>query len=414
MQIEEMKKRVFAVRPVLGEIYRNFGSLKLFEYILSRKYSPPIKNSEMFLGILEKIIAQIYGNETAKKARGQLEQKPIISTIGHHGIWGHPIFVNADTIFSLFFAQDELAISLSTESVSLNNTSSWSGSFLHHQEGILKRASVFPDRNKTLPVFSAPAITQKMWNNFIEKNSRILPKSISELHKENKLFSCDSFSVQASLFTNILWKNTFSSAPQLLYIPLETIINEYLIEVGILDGNILNKMFFRPEGWNIWKKYFFNEHTFLFWRINAKGKRESVSRKDLENTDIIKMLSERKLYASSPLCFVVLLLSGFTCFGGFTQTTWLTTTKEKFSGLLREMGEDGIALQIENIETKNFAESDLCFLEVFGSQVRPSAVDLLRTGKDYYGEFVKKAKQITIQESLDSALPTIYEVIIKK
>jgi hypothetical protein len=151
----------------------------------------------------------------------------------------------------------------------------------------------------------------------------------------------------------------------------------------------------------------------MFWGIDEKGRRQKLENLPEEN-EIKKLIEARKIYPSSPLCFMVLLEAGFACVGGFTQTTWLTEVKEKFISLLKDLEiSSDLILNITGIPTKNFAESSLASLNVAGVEIQPAALDLFSTGKDYYPEFVKKADNITLAESLGQMMPEIYSVVTK-
>jgi len=53
----------------------------------------------------------------------------------------------------------------------------------------------------------------------------------------------------------------------------------------------------------------------------------------------------------------------------------------------------------------------LAFLEIAGKRIQPTAADLLFANKDYYQEYIKASQDMTLSESLDLAMPGIYEVV---
>ncbi len=405
--LETIKPLVYQLRPVLREITEQYGSLKLADYVTKVwAFSKQAQDLE-FINCIKHAADSIYTNNIAEAIGRQLLDKPLVSTIDHLGIWGHPIFVNADLICSLHFKPKEMVVCLATESVSLNNTSSWSGSVLKHTDAGLRRYSFFSDKKKNLPVFSTPAITKAEMEKFEKKFNG--SKQLLEI------FNIDpaalNFSTQACQMSYNLWQAVFPSAPQLVYLPLESIVNQYILQIK--DPHIIYRLIFSLQGQKLWKKYFGQEHTFMFWSIDAKGRRGEL--KNLPEEKALKNLVKlRKVYPSSPLCFAVLLLCGLTCVGGFTQTTWLTYFKTKFLKLLKELGAE--QYKIDNaalIPTKNFAESTLVLVDAQGKDVQPTALDLLDLKKDLYGDFTQKAKKLTLAESLDLALPQIYEVVKK-
>src|SRR3989344_63331 len=214
--IEELKKEVFRHRPVLGEIAEKYGAVPLKDYVRNRWEVPSAAPDELFLQILGQETEKIYGKDYAEKVTTQLAAKPLISTVDHLGIWNHPFFVNSDLIYSLHFNSEELPVVLATESVSLNNTSSWSASLLWHDlEGKIERHSFLPNKVKTLPVFSAPAIKEADINRFQAATKGKLDSLVKILDLENP--STDSFSTQACRSSHKLWKSVFPSAPKLVY-----------------------------------------------------------------------------------------------------------------------------------------------------------------------------------------------------
>lgn len=403
MDLQEIKNEVFKRRPVLGEIEEKYGRSLLYNYIKNDWQSSKEKPDKVFLSVFKNITSEIYGNELAERALYQLARKPMVSTIEHHGIWGHPIFVNSALIYSLAFEPEEYAIALSTESVSLNNTSSWSGCFLASGQAGLKRFSLFSDKQKTLPVFSCPAfsrVKEELYNQ-VPHLQELLNNALEQ----------PSFSAQASKITYKLWEKVFPSAPKLLYVPLESVVLKYLQVLE--EGHPLAKLIFSQQGRELWKKYFREEHTFLFWGLDKKGRRIALKTlPDREN--LLELASLKQIYPSSPLCFMVLLFSGINCAGGFTQTTWLTAVKDKFSLLLKDMDAENSVKKISGIPTKNFAESSLAYLPNRHLVTMPASLDLLKLGTDLYPDYVKKSKEITLKESLDLAMPGIYEVVVPK
>ena len=407
--LSEIQKIVFQKRQVLKEIAEKFSNLPLNGYVKGWELSK-VSVDEVFLEILEEKAEEIYNGKIAESLADQLQKKPLISTISHLGIWNHPIFVNSDLIFSLHFEKDQLVPILATESVSLNNTSSWSSSLLWHDDNLkLQRHSFLPGRLKNLPVFSTSSITKDDIHRFQAFTQGSLDDVIEILDLEKH--SSANFSIQACRASFSLWQKVFPSAPKLLYLPLETIVSEYLQKILVDQENIVSKIVGTADGRQLWQKYFSNEHTFMFWGIDNKGRRQAI--KNLpDNQQIAILLKSRKLYPSSPLCFLVLLQCGLACVGGFTQTTWLTEVKAKIVKLFEEMQASSEATN--SIPTKNFAEGSLAWLSISSQYLTPTAVDLYKTRQDYYSKYMELANKITLGQSLRLAMPTIYNVVAPK
>ncbi len=407
----EIQKMVFKKRPVLKEILEKYSNLPLQKYVQSWQVGRQAPD-KLFLEILRNKTAEIYTANLAESVYNQLLGKPLLSTISHLGIWNHPIFVNSDLIFSLHFKAHEIVPVLATESVSLNNTSSWSASLLlHKQDGNLERYSFLPGQLKNLPVFSSPTISQKDIQRFQAFTQGRLDDVVGTLDLESTR-SPANFSTQACRASFNLWQKVFPSAPKLIYLPLETIVSDYLLKILVDDGHPIARIIMTNQGRQLWQKYFSNEHSVMFWGIGHQGRRIVVKNLPDNVHEIISFLKNRKFYPSSPLCFLVLLICGFSCVGGFTQTTWLTEVKTKLVNLFNEMKVDSAS--INSLPTKNFAESSLAWLKVGSKYVTPTAVDLFKTNKDYYPKYLELANKITLGQSLQLITPTIYNVVVPK
>lgn len=413
--VEEIQKQVFLLRPALAQIVKQHGRSSLKDYVQKQWEITGQPPDETFTDILLAELRTLYGERLARAAAGQLAKKPLVSTIEHHGIWNHPIFVNSSLIYSLAFAAGDLAVALATESVSLNNTSSWTGSLLRRGEtGQLKRHSFFPDRQKTLPVFSAPAISLGDVARFQKANPGF--GELVEALDISGAVGPKNFSAQACRLTLNFWQAVFPSAPKLLYVPLETLVLKYLLTIFQEPKEFLSRLVLTQPGRRLWREYFGAEHTFLFWAIDPKGRRQAISRLPTAPEELFKLMRRRRVYPSGPLCFGALLRAGLVCAGGFNQTTWLAAVKHKLIKLLDRLpgGNEADSAAIALVPTKNFAESSLAWLNFKGKYLAPAAADLYFSGRDYYPKYLRLAEKLTLGQSLSLALPTIYSVVVPK
>lgn len=403
---EYIKNEIFARRPVLREIYEQFGDFNLHDYARSWQV-PAFLPDPVFLEVLEKVAIRIYGEVTAKSILKQLTVRPLVSTIDHLGISGHPIFLNSDLFFSFAFPQNEVCVVLATESVSLNNTSSWSGSLLFHEGEKLRRVSLFRDKWKTRPVFSMPAYTPGDLNSTLSRLPTNLKFQAASLLE--KFYNQANFSHQSSALTSDLWQRTFPSAPRVFHLPLETIVAEYLTQVLSRPGHVLGE-FLQQESRNADSPLF--GQAGMFWGIDNSLRRQKVGMTQINLDNASPLLSQRKIYPNSPLCFVCLLWTGFTCAGGFTQTTWLTKVARSFSDQLRASGRQAEAERIASIPTKYFSESFLTQTLPVAGSLQPTLWDMCVVGEDLYSSAVASAAELTLAESLAASFPTIYSVIV--
>src|SRR6266404_686120 len=331
--IGQLKREVFARQKHLAEIYQNFGDLSLFNYVDGWKIFAPGKQMDSLIDSIQRLLNPIYGSELAQDVAAQISQKPLVSTIDHHGLLNHPFFINSNLIYGL--KKDlKYLVCLTTAGVSLNN-SSWPGCLLlNGSNGQLKRYSFFPDRQKTQPVLVLPAVEPEATariskqihkdKNLGSDNSQKLESLILDIFSGDKIYHQPNFSSQACLLSSALWSKIFPSAPKIIYLPVEDLVSQVITTKIIPDsGHVLHRLFFSNTGWQLVEKYFAGslgaftgEHkgSFLFWGIDAKGRRLHLRRGqssikdqgsasfDLSPETIAQALTQGKLYPTTLVC----------------------------------------------------------------------------------------------------------------
>jgi hypothetical protein len=373
----------------------------------------------------------------------QVKALPLVSTIDHHGILNHPFFINSNLLFSQKQGLSHL-VCLSTAGVSLNN-SSWPACFtLTSRDTLfLKRYSLFPDKRKMQAVLATRAFTRQEAEGLLAKISRDrdiagadrlrLLELAEDLCFRQDVLAAGDFSSQASLISARLWEKTFPAAPKVVYLPLENLVGDIIISHIAKDPqHALNRLLFTAQGWQLAEKHFQgslgvfsrgHKGSFLFWGIDGKKRRVHLYRKDaaladggfslpLDGESASSALALGRIYPTSLLCFLVLLYYGLTCLGGFNQVNWLADIKTRFLSLLKEAGEEDLALRIARAETANFAEAALAFLPASGRLIKASGLDIfLRQDPGLYGKYGQLAKELSLKESLDALMPEIYRII---
>ena len=438
--LEQLKTEVFSRQGVLAEIYRTYGAQALSQYVAAWR-SLPLAPDNPFLRYLEQGLTKLYGPVTAQAVVKEFGSSGLASTIDHHGLFGHPFFLNANLIFAQRPGLKYLPV-FSTAGVSLNN-SSWPGCLVltNPQTGQLVRLSLYPDGHKTLAVYGlsaiAPSRVEKVLNqvrllDFLnyEQKAR-LEAMVSGLLTDESVSKASGFLDQASRYSSRLWAGIFPTAPRLIYLPLERLVADILIgEVCFRPNHILHLLFFTESGWGLLDKYFYGVRggygagrgSFLFWGLDASTRRLALSRSGstllgsghsfrLAPEEIAAGLEAGQLYPTSLVCFLVLLFYKVTCLGGFNQTTWLTEIKQRFLELLKELGESAAAAQIFRLATDNFAESGLAFLHASPGLFKASALDLYIHQAEFR-QYAKLAEKLTLAQSIESELPEIYRVVV--
>lgn len=425
-QPEALKQAVFSRQKTLAEIYRAKGRQPLFDYVNNWPVGNGVLDSK-FAAVFHRLL-HLHYSKAADAVAAQLSDLPLVSTIDHSGILNHPFFINSNLIYSLRKGIRYL-ICLPTAGVSLNN-SSFPGCMMYHDaQGELRRLSFFPDRLKTIPVLSAPAITP----------SSIPPSARAEdlfqrLFADSSVFALPNFVQQTCFLSSRVWQLVFPSAPQLIYIPLEDLIGRIITDVIAVEKNhILHWLFFSSPGWRLLEKYFYglkgafgeNHGTFLFWGVDDFGRRLRFVRQGLRIKDkryfslalqpvaVAESLQKSRIYPASLTCFLVLLYYRLTCLGGFNQVNWLTDIKRKFIELLLELRQRTLAESLSQIPTDNFSEGNLVFLYHQQKLIRPSAWDIYRLLPENrrYEKYEQLARSLTVGESIETLLPEIYRAI---
>lgn len=440
-QLEELKTEVFSRQTVLAEIYRIYGAQMISQYVASwQSLSLGIDNP--FLHYMKKGAIELYGQAVAKAVVEEFETSGLVSTIDHHGLFGHPFFLNSNLIFAQRPSLRFLPV-FSTAGVSLNN-SSWPGCLVltNPQTGKLVRISLYTDRHKTLAVYGLnkfgfnqvkKVLSQVESLDFLDLDQKTrLKVLLSTLFYDKAITQSESFLDQASQYSTKLWREIFPTAPQLIYLPLERLVADILIgEICFQSRHVLHQLFFTEFGWRLLDKYFYGVRggygsgrgSFLFWGLDASARRFALFRNGsvlsggsgrsirLVPEEIAAGLEAGQLYPTSLVCFSVLLFYGVTCLGGFNQTTWLTEIKRRFLSLLEELGADEVVVRMSTLPTENFAESGLAFLRTAQGLFKASALDLYIHQVEF-SHYAKLAESLTLAQSIESELPEIYRVVV--
>ncbi len=466
---DRLKEKIFGRQNVLAKIHAQQGLVSLFDYVIGWQTGPGFSD-ESITSVIRDLAGKSLTPNEAQEVASQIQSLPLVSTVDHHGIFGHPFFLNANLMFSLRKELKYLPV-FSTSGVSLNN-SSWPGCLVltNPNTGLLERLSFFHDGHKTKTVFGAGKISSVETVRVIEQIKNLsflnvnqkekLTQLVQKIFLSTRVLEQNNFSDQACVISQMLWQEVFPSAPKLVYLPLEEIVSQILIkDIAVNPDHILHKLFFTPAGWQSVEKYFLglrgafgpNRGSFLFWGVDGEDRRVAFARQEfritcpppvrngfalrmpggsagasgdcrrenlesrkgysLSTEDISKALFERKIYPTSLVCFLVMLYYNFNCLGGFNQTTWLTEIKEKFIALLEGMGESGLAERVKKAVTDNFAETPLAFSYTNSLLTKPSLLDLYLNSVDYES-LEQRAKKITLSQSLETELPEIYKIAV--
>jgi len=193
----------------------------------------------------------------------------------------------------------------------------------------------------------------------------------------------------------------------LVFLDINEVVTEYLLQVFKKRYHILHKILFEPKTREEFAKIFPNEIMFYTPVLDGKyevmenmalvGSRLKSKHKeiDLNNKEaLIKEIREGRLCPGLILSFLVLaFMNQFKCFGSFAQVEYLPSYQEKFSKLkfLKEFG-------VEKVPTANLTTG------VFPEDKNLYPVDIIMTNRKFkpnpktlFGELLLPMKDVLLE-----------------
>ncbi len=447
-RVEKLREYVLSRQHTLAGIYRAHGGEALATYVRNWK-KPNGPADDRAVRAIRSSAASIYGTEVGERLAGQLAEVPRVSTIDHHALLCHPIYLNAN----LIFAESGPAILpvLPVASVSLNNVTSWSACLLGHaSDGTLLKFSLLSERDKRTCAFTAVPFSR---DSTLRARARMAQSNLPETTKraaehfmdaclEPDVLKLPMFWQQAAVVSRRLWQQTFPSAPELAYVPVELVVSS-LLKDELSRGSLLAKLLTTETGWQMLERFFGGLHgawdregrgTFLFWAVSKTRRRVGLCREgrfavaadvrlELTPEGIGAALERGNIFSGTLLNFLALsCVSGLSCVGGFNQVNWLTEVRSRFLQLLADPAVEGLGVPASEIETvqrraanavtDSFAEANLVFQNVNGHTVIPTLLDASAAGGEaVYHRSRDLAERLTLAQSIDTQLPEIYRAI---
>lgn len=463
LDFAQLKNQVLRTAPILQETLEQKGDETLYNHALGYKEikkSFVAKNRQLeFIEVVALQVEQLLGAEVAQSVSKQLEQNYFVSTVDHHGPICHPFFLNANLITAIPQADFNLEniIVLSCANVSLNNSSFPRGLIFHSDIGNtqeLHRLSFFPAKDSQRAVYGLGGYTQKdllrikkllkrkvLVGHIRHEIAEKIVGLIDTIYGQPRVLESKNYSEQITKTNFEFWQQLFApykKLPNLVYIDQETITSNLLIKHHLNQNTIINRIIFNTEHQQLLIKYFegiigaFSSDdigTFLFW---AKPKGEKYRQRlwikngELVNADgtfrvfltasvIGEKLQSGELIPSMLLTFMLIsFYYGVTCLGGFSQPSYLTAMKAGYLQLLQEVGESEEIGKCKQIETKIMGgDMALAFLQdKNGSLSQATGLDLMLYGtSSTWSKIVESAKEMSVQNGVDSMMPLFYEVM---
>lgn len=450
----EQKALIFEKRPLLKELIDKHGHLSLKDFAATNLKNLPSaapERQEEFLRSFYKIVASRLGAAKAEEVKIQLEYYYGASSADHHGTLNSSLPTSANLMLATAAADlnDPVlknVVVLSCSSVSLNNEDYPRGLLFHSAKNgsyELQKLSILPSNSHSSLVYGfrpytleeivkiEKALREKLRNGDVsEEEANKIFEILTEVYKKPDILASASLCDQFTQVNHELWQKIFKNEPQaksLIYVELETLVTELLLENHLQKDSPIHKLIFDSsqapllESLTAAMESFLrqgNLATHLFWwvnpeknyRIKLQKKENTLSTEDGSFTlpftpeAVAQALREKQLMPNLLLIYTVVhLYYGFNCLGGFNQMHYLHAMKELYnrSGLDTETCKANSTLYNYGLNT--------LFLEAG----RPALnLDLLLhgTGKTL-SEAQEGLSQITLADAFESNWPIIYTLL---
>lgn len=470
-RLRNLREKIFARRPVLGDIITHSGSMSLYEYA-ARYYDTPgnsflPKRQTEFISTFRQEVEKRLGTNTAESAAQQLSTHYALSTTDHQGPLCHPFFLssNLTTAATLAGTHDSSlrhVIVLACANISFNN-SSYPRGLLVTSNGTPTKTPIplpfFPDSARAYSVINYPNYAEKDMQAVLTKVDRMVTSHhltaqqarqvkslIAEVYMTPDVLGCHTYSDQVTKTNAALWERFFSprpdNFPSIIYLESEMLITRLLVQHHMNTDTVIHRMLFDSAYQESLLKKFDNIMggftldgklgTYLFWALPSDKKYrqqlwkegntlttpDGQYRVNMTPEDISQAMMKGELIPSTLLVFIVLsCYYGLKLFGGFNQVNYLTQTKSAYLSLMEEFNDQDSADYCRHTITDTFCGD---FITVFiktgdGSLVPATGLDLILHGTpETWQILVDASRSITLEEALAPMMPELYRIIYQE
>lgn len=467
-----------ARRPVLAKLLEKDGKKSLGE--VTEKFESTssfnektIQERDDLISITASYIQGLLGKEIADKLTRRLSSNANLLTANHHCANISDLPVQGTITFALSEKSGGALPVFAFGDIPLNNS--------RYPRGILFandiKLPVFPDKYKNSLVSSAPAISADFVHKAILRAEKLFKENLitQEQFDSAKYFlefmylspsvlSCSSYSDQAVILSNMIWKKLFSkdsalSSLELVHLEIEKIVAELLLSDlnnehslayqmcfnETLRNNLLRELNGINGCWDLEKldallsDNSFSEAgsgTLFFWGIDNKGRRialhliqnacgellltgisDSLEKYQLAFSPeaIGEALKTKRLIPSLFTSFsVVSFARGYKCYGGFMQVDYLTAMR---NGLAKALDESDFAQWAEivsSIETENYC-TGMVFALFSSSQngITPAGAVEIASSGGLTDRDLDKVRAISLEDSNLFGLPRVYRTVFR-
>ena len=415
--------------PPVRRAYENDGHLTLPAFLQQtlRVSTDPLQPRADLLDVVYRYAAPLLGETIAATAAQELQNSPAVLTSNHHGADFLAQSLQGGLIFSLREINGKPATTVpvfACGNISLNNPTYPQGLLLYHCPPRAERFTlpaklpIFPNRLKRRSVSGAEAYNTDMLARAKWRTSTLLQDGqlppllattvetiLDKIYSNSKVMTLPSYSQQAVVLNNQLWKHCFhepEQAPEMVYLELEHITSGLLQTDLSNEDSLLWQLMFNPDlrtsllqqldGTKIcWDQSKLADRlrpdpdslptklggsgTIFFWPVNELGwrvplhlthsdrqaatlqgrdERGKLWQLPFQPAAILQALQTGRLLPSLFTCYLTVgLTRGVSCCGGYFQAQYLPAIQRGLIQVLEDnnFGLDKLAKQLAQVPT---------------------------------------------------------------
>lgn len=454
-------------------------SLEEYSQTFGENKTEPIQPGEEVADAVSKVYGGLLGEPVTSKLRDRLVGRKVILTANHHGVDYFGLTIQGSLIFSLGEATDGIVPILACGNVPLNNATFGRGILLARPGSRLNVFSnkyahclvsaapgMTPEMVNNAKIQLRDLKSQKKIG---APEESALGVTLDYYHG-SKVMEQKNYSDQSVLINGQLWNEIFSAdsksqKPDIAYIEQEKIVAELVKKDLSNQGSFMFKVLFDDQLRNrvldnlssvygCWDKSKLDQllnpdvqdaerkelvvgaGTAFFWGVDGKGERfplalkEAGDGKKLVRIDkpqlgfevpftpdaLAEHLETGELLPSLFITFTSLaFVRGYKCYGGFMQTDYLTSMKEKLALSLQETSHQSWSDQVLTVPTENYTTGMIVAVAAFADGlIQPAGTIELMAKGGLDENDLNKIGRLTIKEANALGLPDMYSIIYRE
>lgn len=443
----EKFNRIAEKRPLLKQLCDEHGKKSLKEFSahnLSHLPSPDAHRKNELIDAVRTILSERLGKEIADGVSDQLQHFYVVSSADHHGSINSGLAISSNTLFAAGSNALKYLPVFSCASVSLNNEDYPRGIMFHAEgkNGISEqKLSILPSNKHSSLVYGfrpyelaeiekiEKMLREKMREGQIsQKQVSVLQDILVSIYRNPDIVHTSSLCAQFTKINLHLWKKYFhgSSVPELIYLELEELASQLLINHHLNSDTPIHKLLFdAPKSQalisltaameSFVRQGQFNTH--LFWGITE----QSHQRAKLTLTDgslisddgsikipfepgaIAEALRTKRIMPNLLVIYALIhLYYGMNCLGGFNQIHYLDAMKKTYN----ESGIDPLPATA-NSTLYNYG-NDLFFV---GNSPAHGLDVLLYGTSDVWAQTQEMLASITLEELFAANIQIVHDLL---